>query len=104
MTANCEVVRSIGTGSARLVLFSTLVNVPSARSLTPSVIGKVLLSPLDRFTIPGPTISPICEMPKRPIGAGEPGCPEPMLQVSPKVQFGSPGQVNAALLTQLLRF
>src|SRR5438067_9457057 len=64
-----EELRSV-YGSPRLVWLRTLVNVPSALSRTRSVRVKVLLRPADRLTSPGPSITPLGELPKRPMGSG----------------------------------
>src|ERR1700722_15199517 len=58
------------SGSPRLVWLRTLVKVPSARRRTRSVMGKVLLRPVERLIVPGPTTEPTCALPKRPIGLG----------------------------------
>src|ERR1700757_3711437 len=90
-------------GSLRLVWFSTLVNVPSALSLSRSVIENVLLSPAGRFPAPGPTTEPTCAFPNRPIGFGTGPEPLPVVHAVPGVQFGYPGQVKAPGLSQWRR-
>ncbi len=44
-----------------------------------------------------------CVFPKRPMGSGAPAAPLPVVQETPGVQPGMPGQVKAAALIQLLR-
>src|SRR5580704_17416390 len=66
---NVDELRSI-SGSLRLVWLSTLVNVPSTRSLNRSVSEKVLLTPEERLTSPGPTTEPTSLLPNRPMGNG----------------------------------
>src|SRR5580698_3716960 len=96
-------------GSPRLVWLRTLVKVPSKRTWSRSVIEKLLLKPADRLTSPGPSTEPTWLLPKRPIGSGfglnaAPVAglnPEPVVQLVPIVQVGSPGQAKAAPLIQL---
>ncbi len=86
-------------GSPRLVWLSTLVNVPSRRKLIRSVMGKTLLRPDDRLTVPGPTMEPTPALPNRPIGLGNGPVPLPVVQAVPGTHPGYPGQVNEAGLT-----
>jgi len=91
-------------GSPRLVWLRTLVNVPSKRTWSRSVMEKLLLSPADRLTRPGPSTEPTWLLPKRPMGRGlglngapVSGLnPAPVVQALPGVQVESPGHANAA--------
>src|ERR1035437_5695573 len=81
-------------GSLRLVWFKTLVKVPSARRCTLLVIANRLLRPADKFTVPGPTMSPTLSLPNRPIGS----VLTPTPQALPATVYGGPllvGQANA---------
>src|SRR5579883_251596 len=75
-------------GSLRLVWLRTLVKVPSARSLSRSVMEKVLLRPAERLTVPGPTTEPTWAFPKRPMGLGTGPEPLPVVQAVPGCHAG----------------
>src|SRR3954466_2931744 len=87
-------------GLPRLVWLRMLVNVPSARSETRSVITKLLLRPVERLTVLGPTTEPFWKLPNRPMGARSPVRPRPVVQLVPELQAALPGQAKAALLNQ----
>src|SRR5579863_1202687 len=73
-------------GSPRLMWLRTLVAVPSALKWTRSVRAKLLLTPVERLTKPGPSTEPTWVLPKRPMGSGTGPEPLPVVQGVPEVQ------------------
>src|SRR5260221_1931186 len=90
----------LSCGSPRLTRFVALVNDPASFRPARSVSAKRLLAPAFQLKVPGPTMNPTPELPKRPVGDGSRPGTTPTLQLNWFAPVVRPGHTKALRSSQ----